>query len=167
MWKISASLNDSGLVPEAHTSDSTSWLWVERRQQGNRQDGILAVKEKNWVKQLSLTCLCPPQQAILQALPMEAVPGYVSNDSDFLSLNFGMELGFIYLHICCFSKRKWMETFAAGLSLTIPINSVSLLVREGERLTKSTGSLWVVHLPSNNFQDLPTSLRGDSFPHGS
>lgn len=127
--------------------------------EGSSQDGILAVKNKE--ENSALTCLYPHHLADLQKI----VLGYILCDSDFLSLNFGMELGFIYLHICCFSESKWVQTFAIALSLTIPRNSVCLLVRGGERLTKQTDSYRVMHLPSNKSQDLPTSLGGGSFLH--
>jgi hypothetical protein len=78
-----------------------------------------------------------------------------------------MELGFIYLHICCFSKSKRVDTFVIALSFTIPRNSIGLLVCGGGRLTTQANGYWVMHLPSNKFQDLPTSLRGGSFLHRS
>lgn len=153
MWKFSISLNDPRWAPEAHTSDTTARPWVQSRQKGNRQDGITAVRKEK-AKQAAFTCLLslyPHHLVGPQGLPTEIVLGYAPGDSDFLSLNFGMELGFIYLHICCFSRSKQVETFAIGRSLTIPINSVCVLVRGGERPTKWKDSNkfqdWLTHKP--------------------
>lgn len=153
MWKISASLNDPRLVPEAHTSDTAAQPWVQSRQKGKWEDGITAVR-KGKAKQAAFTCLLslyPHHLVRLQGLPTEIVLGYAPCDSDFLSLNFGMELGFIYLHICCFSRSKQVETFAIGWSLTIPINSICVLVCGRERPTKWKDSNkfqdWLTHKP--------------------
>lgn len=80
------------------------------------------------------------------------------HDSNFLSLNFRTELGFIYRHICCFSKEKSMRAFVIGLSLTISINSICLFCTWASSLTKRIHIYWAACLPRNKFHGLFTSL---------
>lgn len=156
MWKISASLSDPRLVPEVHTSDTTAQPWVQSRQKGKGEDGITAVR-KGKAKQAAFTCLLtlyPPTPSGRSAGAPYRNSAWMDMppcDSDFLSLNFGMELGFIYLHICCFSRSKQVKTFAIGWSLTIPINSICVLVCGRERPAKWKDSNkfqdWLTHKP--------------------
>lgn len=80
------------------------------------------------------------------------------HDSNFLSLNFRTELGFIYPHICCFSKEKSMRAFVISLSLTISINSICLFCTWASSLTKRIHIYWAACLPRNKFHGLFTSL---------
>lgn len=156
MWKISASLSDPRLVPEAHTSDTTAQPWVQSRQKGKGEDGITAVR-KGKAKQAAFTCLLslyPPTPSGRSAGAPYRNSAWMDMppcDSDFLSLNFGMELGFIYLHICCFSRSKQVGTSAIGWSLTIPINSICVLVCGTERPARWKDSNkfqdWLTHKP--------------------
>lgn len=83
---------------------------------------------------------------------------YTSHDSNFLSLNFRTELGFIYLHICCFSKEKSMQAFVISLSLTISINNICLFCTWEPSLTKRIHNYWAACLSRNKFHGLFTSL---------
>lgn len=83
---------------------------------------------------------------------------YTSHDSNFLSLNFRTELGFIYLHICCFSKEKSMQAFVISLSLTISINNIYLFAHGEASLTKRTDIYCPTCLPRNELHGLFTSL---------
>lgn len=80
------------------------------------------------------------------------------HDSNFLILNFRTESGFIYPHICCFSKEKSMRAFVIGLSLTISINNICLFCTWEPSLTKRIHIYWVSCLPRNKFHGLFTSL---------
>ena len=160
MWKVSTSLKQP---TSAFTAARLSRFHTD---QGSRRDlrGLLHCPQ---IKRTS----CRAVNAYLSSIPsthsiwlvcvgslQKQGARHASHDSNFLSLNFRTELGFIYPHICCFSKEKSMRAFVIGLSLTISINNICLFCTWKPSLTKRIHNypgcmfikeqiLWLVYKP--------------------